>query len=190
MNETESATFGDIKSVLGDSVEMGVRAARAGADASNERDAADFPLLSASYAEAIPPRCLPEVQAAAQRLRALTSEGERLRADAQVSHEALRLVEAGSGRTRGQDPAAMSSTLAPRCRGCMGPVYDDRTYCEDCRCEEPGCPLPNRGLDRTRCGRHSQRRPTSAVVQSKCERCGRPAIHREGRPAICSGCER
>lgn len=88
MNNTESATFNDIKAVLNHSVETSVRMSRDGADANPD----DFPLVDAGDSADIPPRVLPLVTGAAQRLRDLAAGGNRIPADAGVAPEALALL--------------------------------------------------------------------------------------------------
>lgn len=88
MNSTESRTLDSLRMVLGDSVERSVRMARA----SDEARAEDDPLADSTYLDSISERSRPAVCAAAQRLRSACADGDRIRADAGLSEEAIGLL--------------------------------------------------------------------------------------------------
>jgi hypothetical protein len=107
-------TFEDLRAVLRDSVETSVRLTRAAGDpATNERDREDFPLVSPAYETAIPERVRPALRASAGRLRELAKTGNRLKADAAVSDEALALVDVMPRRWRlpKPDPAELAARI-------------------------------------------------------------------------------
>lgn len=112
MNDTEAATFNEIRAVLAHSAENSVRLSRVADDAR----AADYPLLDAEDLAAVPERVRPAVTAAAQRLRELAASGNRIPVDDQVRHEALSLVPAfpRTWRRPKPDPAELAAKIAER----------------------------------------------------------------------------
>jgi hypothetical protein len=88
VNDTESATYNEIRAVLAHSAENSVRLSRAADDARAE----DYLLLDPADEQAVPERARPALRAAALRLRELAAGGNRIPVDEAVRSESLALV--------------------------------------------------------------------------------------------------